>query len=70
MHIKEFMFRSQITQNKFAKILGITGSTFSKILNKQQKMTADLALAIEEYSKGIVSRDECLFPEKYPDWKL
>lgn len=70
MHIEEFMFRAQLSQNAMALLLGISPSILSRTLTGKQKFDKELALQVEQLTKGKVTRDECLFPEKYPDWRL
>ncbi len=70
MHLREYMFRKDISHSAFAKLIGISNSHFSLILNGKQRMHPNTALKIEQLTNGLVTRDEVLFPEKHPDWRL
>ena len=70
MLLDEYLARKDITQTDFAKKLNIGRSMLNHILQKKRRMHPNTAIKINKLTKGLVSRDEALFPEFYPDWKI
>jgi len=62
MNLKKYMKSFKIRQKKLAEVLTLTqGAISHKILGKRQ-WTPKEALAIEKYTKGLVSRMDILYP--------
>ena len=70
MQLKEYLVRKGLTQGEFAKMICVSDTYLSQVLNKRKRMHPNRALDIERLTQGIVTRDEALFPEKYPDWRI
>lgn len=70
MQLREYIFRKNQKFGDFADLLEISRTYFSLIVNGKRRMHPELALRIEDLTHGLVTRDEALFPEKYPDWRI
>lgn len=55
---------------EFAKLIGVSNTYLSQVINGKKRMHPNRALEIEKLTEGKVTRDEVLFPEKHPDWRI
>ena len=70
MHLREYIFRADMTHGQFAKLIGVSNTYLSLVMNAKKRMHPNKALKIEEVTKGMVTRDEALYPEKHKDWRI
>jgi len=66
MLLKEWLFKTQITQVEFARKIGISRQFLVYLLNGSRHPSPKLAKRIEEATGGKVTVLELLFPEDYP----
>ena len=64
MNLKTYMKKYKIRQKKLGSVLHLTQAAISHKFKGRRKWTADQALAIEKYTKGMVSRMEILYPNE------
>lgn len=64
MILKEWLIRKGMTQRKLASKLGVSSNFLCMIINGKTRMSAAVALKIHEITKGQVSLEEAMFPEK------
>lgn len=67
MLLKDWMNKNDIRPYRFAKKAGIDKATFYKILAGTADMSKNVALKIETFTEGEVSRMEALWPELYQE---
>lgn len=65
MKLKEWLKSNKITQAKISADLGLHHRFFSDMINGRQAVGKGLAKAIEEYTKGQVTRLSLLYPDEY-----
>ncbi len=70
MLLEEYLARKGITQKDFAKKLNIGRPMLNHIVHGKRRMGTETAILVHKVTKGQVTRDEALFPEFYPAWKL
>lgn len=63
MELKEYLELKGITHAEFGKQIDCSQGFVSLLAAKKRKPSAKLALAIEQVTKGKVSRLEVLYPE-------
>jgi DNA-binding transcriptional regulator YdaS (Cro superfamily) len=68
MHLKEWIWINGVTYQKLSSDLAINMGYLHHIASGKQRPSAMVALQIEDYTGGEVSRDEVIFPEKHPNW--
>ena len=69
MNLREYLFRKRISQTRMAEQLGLSRAYFSRVVSGKVPSPA-VAIKIEKATGGIVTRDEVLFPDQYPDQNL
>ena len=62
MNLKKYMKKFKIRQRQLAQILDLTQGAISHKIKNKRKWTTQEALAIEKYTKGLVSRMDILYP--------
>lgn len=70
MTLREYLFKKRLTQEQFAESVGLTRSHLSRIVSGALIPSRKTALKIEEVTKGKVTANELLFPEKYPEEEI
>jgi DNA-binding transcriptional regulator YdaS (Cro superfamily) len=65
MILKEYLFRVGITQIVFAKKVGVCSQSISDYVTGRRRPHPNVALKISEATKGSVSIEEALFPERH-----
>ena len=63
MWLDEWLFKNRISITEFAKQLGVSRDTLSHVVNGHRRANPNLALKIEEATKGEVELRELLFGE-------
>jgi DNA-binding transcriptional regulator YdaS (Cro superfamily) len=64
MNIRAYLKKHALSQEKFAKQIGVTQGLVSQWLNGKTKITPRWANEIEQSTSGEVSRMECLYPDE------
>lgn len=67
MLLKEWLKKKNINVPLFAKKMGINPSGIYKYMLGAKRISPELAVRIEEFTKGEVSRVEALWPEMYDE---
>lgn len=57
-HIRSYMTRHQLTQEEFAKRIGVGQSMVSQWVTHRRPISPEAAIRIEEKTKGEVSRSD------------
>ena len=70
MILKEYLARKSLSQKEFAEMIDVSRPYLTLIIQGKRRCSPELALKIEELTQQKVSRDEVMFPEFYPGWKL
>jgi DNA-binding transcriptional regulator YdaS (Cro superfamily) len=63
MELKNYLKQNGIKTLEFAEAIGCQQSHVSLIANRKRKPSPNLALAIEQATKGQVTRMELLYPD-------
>ena len=66
MNLREYMFRKRISHTSMAAQLGLSRPYFSLLVARKKIPSPGVAIKIEKATGGLVTRDEVLFPDKYP----
>jgi len=62
MDLREFLFRTRMTQRKFAKVLRITDTYLRDIMKGRHRASLRLAEDIQRHTEGQVTVDEIRKP--------
>ncbi len=69
MRLKDWIKKQNISISLFAKKLGVSHGHIYRYLNGNSRIRHNLAIKIEELTKGYISREEAMWPEKHnPDY--
>jgi DNA-binding XRE family transcriptional regulator len=63
--LKSERMRRGVIPDAIAKAVGVSRSTISRIENGRKRASPELAIRIEKFFSGAVTRDQILFPEEY-----
>jgi len=63
MILKEWLKSQQMSITSFAEIVGIDYTYVSRLKNGERRPSPDVALRIEQATKGMVTRMDLLYPD-------
>ena len=63
--IKVYRIREGLTQEEFAKKIGVSRSYYALIENGIRNVSPDTAIAIEKATGGEIKKEWLVFPEEY-----
>lgn len=63
MNLKEWLKKNNMNIPLFSKKLGVTPSTIYRYIHGTKRLSPDMAVRIEEFTKAEVTRVEALWPE-------
>jgi DNA-binding transcriptional regulator YdaS (Cro superfamily) len=64
MDIRSYMAKHELSQEAFAKLVGVSQGLVWQWLNGRTAVTPAKAKRIEERTSGEVSRMECMYPDE------
>lgn len=64
MILKEWLLRTGMSQRELSRKLGINHNHLCQVINGKKRGSSKLAFAIKEITKGSVTVEDFLFPEK------
>lgn len=67
MKLKWYLLKYNLSIKDFAKIIDLSSTYVSLIHNNTKKPSKKIGRAIERVTNGIVTVDEVINPDKYPD---
>ena len=66
-YLKAIREKQGLTQEEFAKKIGISRSFYALIENEKRKISPDVALAIEKATGGEIKKEWLVFPDAYKE---
>lgn len=70
MLLKDWLRYRGVKLKPFCDRHGFTFNTLKRALGNERRISAETGLRIEEATKGEVSAQEAVFPERYPEYEF